>query len=147
MQRRGGTGLAKGDVVVIDTYSTQVQALLGKVVLVRFHAKLNRGLIGDFKRSWPYDGLHIGQLTLNSCGDQFGLDYVLSLASINAGDSLQLSFYEYRLAPEQLEGGEPKWKKEIGEEAARLAPEKIKVPEGCEIVGRVIALFPGKPKS
>jgi transcriptional regulator with XRE-family HTH domain len=133
-----GPILMAGDIVVIDTSNTDLQSLFGKVVLARFAPRASR-LTASWTDSWP-EGLNVGQIALTEYGpDKFGLTYVIHFLPMTEGESQWLGFYQYRLAPSELAfAGTPKNMAQARKEAARLAPEKIRINEGCEIVGRMI---------
>lgn len=131
-----------GDVLLVDTSASgeNLGPLWNKTVLIEFPPRSARK--GDLDAAWP-EGLVVGRLHLSQY-DHHGFIW-----SAMVGDEL-VGMYQHDFAPNPRDPlGLPMDIAQTSREAARLAPEKIRLHLGCRLVGRMVAWFSrtgGKPK-
>jgi transcriptional regulator with XRE-family HTH domain len=151
-----GKAFVEGDIVVVDSFESQRDPMCPapfweRLIVVKMSAASeghpNEG------RFWR-EGMVIGRLRLAFAQgflQGFAWAAYLHLSQDLAGEEVALGQWAERLSPEKLRQldvpGNKKLEDAALQESEKRAYEKLRLYDGCEIIGEVILVIPAKAKA
>jgi transcriptional regulator with XRE-family HTH domain len=146
-----GDALQKGDIVVLDRSESErdpksLMPFWDQLIVVEFVRP--PGTLPPDLRDW-HIGFHVGRPYLQGIDQDDGFSWTAEFfpaSGRSAARRLLLGYYEERLPVEKMDDrvSADQWRLEVADQSGERAADKIRLPDGLQVLGRVVDVRPGK---